>query len=94
MPDNMLSKLKAPPPVRRFGNYEIECTGVVWKISSSDGPLKPTIGPDGDLYIPNTRTSVARVVAEAWIKKPPGATVVIHLDDNKMNVHASNLRWC
>lgn len=36
---------------------------------------------------------VARLVAEAFIGKPKPGQQVIHLDNDKLNNHADNLRW-
>lgn len=37
---------------------------------------------------------VHRLVAEAYLEKPKGATIVNHKDGNKKNNHVDNLEWC
>lgn len=40
------------------------------------------------------RTSVHRIVAEAFLVKPDGCDVVNHKDRNPLNNSVSNLEWC
>lgn len=37
---------------------------------------------------------IHRLVASAWLDKKPHQIDVMHLDDNPLNNHKSNLRWC
>ena len=44
---------------------------------------------DGKVYYKR----VNRLVAEAFLDKPEGKDVVMHIDNNKLNNHYTNLKW-
>lgn len=85
--------LRPPPPVKRTKTYAVENTGLVWSLTSSNGPIKPVKDKRGVLMLPGTTCEVARLVAELWVHKPEGATTVVHNDGNIANVAANNLSW-
>lgn len=53
----------------------------------SEGYLRVSFGKDG------SRERVHRLVASAFVDNPDGKPMVDHIDGNKANNHASNLRW-
>ncbi len=40
-----------------------------------------------------TYKPIHRLVAETFLPRPPGAQLVMHLDDNPLNNHVDNLQW-
>lgn len=90
------------PVLRWEGFYEVSSHGRIRRVLSEDCKyryLKPSIGSHG--YFGLTFNGggkaegvvVHRVVAEAFLDRPPEAEVVRHLDGSKENNHLANLAW-
>lgn len=84
--------------------YEVSICGQVRRIGKAQGSkvgriLKPWVSlgyPYVSLWRENKKTTVAvhRLVAATYLKKPKeGQYQVAHIDGNRMNPHAHNLKW-
>lgn len=79
------------------GLYTVSIDGVVTKKGGKvvkpfdhKGYLRVNLRKDGEVK----KFRVHRLVAEAYIPNPDVLPQVDHIDENKSNNHASNLRWC
>jgi hypothetical protein len=55
--------------------------------------LSPKAGDRYDICIKGKSYSVHRLIAEAFITKPDGKDVVIHINSNGLDNRSSNLKW-
>src|SRR5689334_23035541 len=87
--------------IKGFSNYTVSNTGKVMNIEK-DFELKQgeTKERQGYRFVTLRRgpkdsqtIGVHRLVAEAFCDKPEGYDVVDHIDHNRENNNASNLRW-
>lgn len=72
--------------------------------TSSDGKVYQVVEvpqytmPSGYVRLGKTKginsIYVHRLIAQDWVPNPDGLPVVNHIDENKGNNHADNLRWC
>jgi hypothetical protein len=78
--------------------YEVSDTGLVRNkrskrilVQSSNGKgiFKVLLAEDGDLVT----KSVARLVGEAFVDGYDEGDVIFYIDDDRTNMHASNLQW-
>lgn len=78
--------------------YRVSETGIVWSLRR-DRLVPAGPGTDGYLYVnltsggPRKRRAVHRLVAEAFHGPCPAGMVTRHLDGDRLNNDASNLRW-
>lgn len=70
---------------RRSGNWLPKVT-----VIHSSGYERTSIRVNGKTRM----VRIHRLVALAWLPNPYNYNEVMHLDDNKLNNKASNLRWC
>lgn len=84
--------------IRDFPNYSVTKSGDVYNLKGQK--LKQEITRKGyarvslsNDRVKHKRMSVHRLVAEAFIKNPANLPQVDHLDENKLNNSASNLKW-
>ena len=88
-------------PVEGFRpNYSVSNTGKI-KNTNTGTIIKPMLNRFGYqevlLYRTNgtrIRTSVARLVAKAWVPNPLNHKEVNHIDEVKTSNNAANLEWC
>lgn len=89
--------MKKWKPVKDFPNYMISEYGEIVNVRR-DAPIKnckisgrycAVLYKDGVQHM----TTVARLLAEAFIPRPEGTNCVKYKDGNKENLHLSNLYW-
>lgn len=88
-------------PIAGFPDYEVSSDGRVRSFRSGSIPvLRPNANSGGYLSVSMTDESgarqyrlVHRLVAEAFLPRPAGCDVVMHIDNNKQNNRADNLSW-
>ena len=82
------------------GNYKINESGVV--INKNNHVMRTAVSNSGylrtALEIPNgsgkrKNESIHRLVAQTFIPNPDNLPVVMHLDNDPLNNHVSNLKW-
>lgn len=86
-------------PIPGYENYSVSEEGVV--VNTSTGAVKkPTLNKaNGYLYIDlyrdgkRTKRPIHRLVAELFVPNLDGKPTVDHVDGNRRNNRASNLRW-
>lgn len=76
-------------------NYMVTSEGEVYGLKSMT-KLKPRMNNMGYLRvnISGKERLVHDLVAEAFLDKPEGCTIVNHKDENKTNNNLDNLEWC
>lgn len=87
--------MQAPKPIPDYPNYSISEDGKLYNRKTKHW-LTPNCQGKVTLCNPyNTRqVGIDRLVAEAFICASPGRhTRVLHVDNNRHNCNASNLRW-
>jgi hypothetical protein len=81
------------------GLYKVTEGGKIWScnkqrfmspITKKDGVQKVSLSKNGQ----KKQKSVHRLVAETFIDNPENKPQVDHIDGNKQNNNAENLRWC
>lgn len=88
-------------PVKGFESYYVSADGAVYSTISGNfrkSVINPQTGyptmvlrkKDGKKF---TRT-LHRIVAETWIPNPENLECINHINENKLDNHASNLEWC
>lgn len=83
------------------GDYTIDRTGVVRSYKTKNCQIVKPFIKNGYLYIKLSKNGkrknhrVHRLVAEQFVHNPHPRKykVVLHLDDDKLNPHADNLKW-
>lgn len=90
-------------PVVGFPNYVISKNGIVKNIKYINDPFKnisQCFTGGGYLHVglydgsgTKTNKKVHRLVAEAWIPNPNNYGVIDHINKNKQDNKADNLRW-
>ena len=84
--------------IEEFPGYRVTRDGRVWSDSYGDfikgqvdsgGRIRVSLSKDGKKY----KRPVSRLVAETYVEKEQGKTLVDHIDGNRNNNNASNLRW-
>jgi hypothetical protein len=75
--------------VSNFGNISNTQTGKHLKTSDCKGTLKVTLCENGK----SKQFYVHRLVALAFVENPENKDFVIHVDDNRTNNTATNLKW-
>ena len=93
----------------KFSRYSVSDTGVVFRDgnpmkSHNRGNITEngtryqavsiSIYDDTGKFVKQIKYYVHRLVAEAFIENPNNLSDVDHIDRNKENNHADNLRWC
>lgn len=91
-------------PIEKYDNkYKINESGII--LNKKNHVIKPAQSEPGYLrvalekydengkLISRTNECVHRLVAQAFIPNPDNLPVVMHLDNDKMNNHVSNLQW-
>ena len=81
------------------GKYQINESGVI--INKNGHVMRSAVGNTGYLRTaleePNSthrkNESIHRLVAQTFIPNPDNLPVVMHLDNDKLNNHVSNLKW-
>lgn len=81
------------------GKYQINECGVI--INKNGHVMRTAVGNSGYLRTaleePNSihrkNESIHRLVAQTFIPNPDNLPVVMHLDNDKLNNHVSNLKW-
>lgn len=82
--------------IRDFPNYFVTDGGLV---KYKGKPLKPKVDRDGYLQVSMFKNGkwyhkkVHRLVAEYFVPNPDNLPTVDHIDGNKRNNKANNLRW-
>ena len=84
--------------IKGHNGYRIDIDGTIY--GRRGNIIKQRVTNQGYLrvYIRNNKNkqvhkSVHRLVAEAFLPNPDNLPIVMHLDDNKLNPHVSNLKW-
>ena len=77
--------------VSEFGDIKNAKTGIIRKtrINQKHGYIDVDLYKDGKC----SWKRVHRIVAEAFIPNPDELPIVMHLDNNKINNHYTNLQW-
>ena len=76
--------------VSNFGRVRNNKTNKIIKGSLRDGYLRIIYRLDGS----RTRVPIHRLVSNAFIPNPDDKAEVDHIDNNRTNNNAYNLRWC
>ena len=84
--------------IKGHNGYRIDIDGTIY--GRRGKIIKQRITNQGYLrvFIRNNKNKqvhrlVHRLVAEAFLPNPDNLPIVMHLDDNKLNPHVSNLKW-
>lgn len=91
--------------IKGYGGYQVSDYGNVrsknWRGTKTIRNLAPKPQNRGYLQVEITSDEgtkktflIHRLVAEAFLEKPNGATEINHIDENKRNNKAENLEWC
>lgn len=77
--------------ISEYGDILNVKTGKLRKLRSNvkHGYIDVDLYKDGKVYYKR----VNRLVAEAFLDKPEGKDIVMHIDNNKLNNHYTNLKW-
>ena len=84
------------------GVYQVNECGYVINLKKNPPKIvNPAIAPNGHLRLtlqkdtmsPRINMSVHRLVAMAFLPNPNNLPVVMHLDNDPLNNHVSNLKW-
>lgn len=89
--------------IEQFKDYKINESGII--INKKNHVMKPVMNKKGYLrtaletydsdgkFVKRTNVSIHRLVAQTFIPNPDNLPVVLHLDNDKLNNHVSNLKW-
>ena len=95
----MLENMEVWKDIEGYPNYQISNKGRVWSVKRQIY-MKPLIDTDGYHRIRITAINgkrktekIHRLVALAFVDNPEGKPEVDHIDRNRQNNCAENLRW-
>ena len=85
--------------VKGFNKYKVNESGIV--INKKGHPLRTALSNSGYLRTAleendsnhRINKSIHRIVAETFIPNPDNLPVVMHIDNDTLNNHVSNLKW-
>lgn len=84
--------------IENYPDYHVSKDGRVYSFKSKKW-LKPRVKKNGYLQVnlswngKQNEKSIHRLVAKAYLPNPLKLPCVMHLDDDRINNHISNLRW-
>lgn len=89
------------PNLKDYPCYHVTKDGKVYSKRTSNWKIrKPSISNTGRLRVRIQGVNgdykweqVSRLVAEAYLPNPDNLPIVMHLDNNPLNNHVSNLKW-
>lgn len=90
-------------PIVGYPDYSISNLGRIWSARCYGRIVKQTLDPGRGYYYVGLypagsrrqkKIKVHRLVADAFVGNPLGFPTVDHIDGDKANNAASNLRWC